>query len=275
MNAAQAGAALEHARWLADSGDVGWLTTCGAAARPGEAGGLVELGVDEGGAPLLFPRDLPAGAAADPGGGPDPAPGAGPACLVVPEPALGGLRPADVAQVVLVGRVEPAPPRVRLGRPRSAWQPAAGEAGSGAPTRRLEVATVHYRPRRGSGLAALTVSGAGWRVAWPGRCPAGLARLLAHLDRQHRPQLRQLWALLGGTRTATSVTVSDLRPQRLHLDGLTHEGATTVELPFRRPVSTPAELSAELLHQLCRTRWGHCERTVEARHGASGHRSPG
>ena len=245
--------ARQHACWLAGSAEVGWLTSVLEQPALPPLSGLVDLRVDDAGTPLLFlppAGDLAVASAATVA-----------ASLAVPEPALGGLAPEQVATVTLRGRLEPVLARDDTIRTR------VSALGEEQLVFRLRLARVRYRPRRGLPWPELDLTASAWQQDWreatPGRLPDPLAALLTHLNEAHEVQLRELWAALHGRagEPPVAVVAAAVRPDSLELAGLAADGVSATRLAFARPVSGPGELAAELLARLGRTRWTPCRRT--------------
>lgn len=242
--------ALQHARWLASSAEVGWLTSIFEQPALPPVSGLVDLQFDDAGLPLLFlppASDSAIASAATLA-----------ASLAVPEPALGGLVPESVAAVTLNGRLRPV--LGPDGDPRTRLSP----LGEEQLVFRLDVARVRYRPRPSLPWPELDLAAPVWREAGPGRAPHSLVVLLDHLNDAHEVQLRDLWAQLSGRagEVPETVVAASVRPDSLELAGLGSAGVSTARLVFRRPVSRPGELAAELLSRLRRAWWAPCPRTA-------------
>jgi putative heme iron utilization protein len=248
--------AVRQARWLADSAEIGWLTSFG----PDQAsfGSPVNVSTDRDGAPLfLVPGDSPHHRILA---------ATGAAHLLLTEPAMGGLLPRDAARLTLPGCARPLPSS-QTALARAFLQEARAVNDAAVCLFRLEVTGARYQPRPGTQLPSLALTGAEWRRARPGGLPAGLAALTDHLNREHNDALRELCTALSGPVDTHAVVILGLRPWRLDLAALTPTGVTSVRLAFRRPVATPADLAADLLGRIGRLGWGRCTRTSIRRSG--------
>jgi hypothetical protein len=235
----------EHARWLADTAEVGWLTSF--QQQPAAAvSGPVETTLGGDGGPVLVVRRDSAHRRT--------LTATGAATLILSEPALGGVTAEEAAKVMLMGRARPLPPPGET-------ECAVATGGPSAQLFALEVTGVRYQSRAGAGLPPVILTAQQWRRLPPRRLPVALARLVDHLNAQHAEQLHALCPPERAARAARAVVISDVRPQRLELAVLTDAGVTNVTLGFTRPVGTPAELGAQLLRRLGRLGWLRCSRT--------------
>jgi len=250
-------AATELARWLADSAEIGWLTSGPTDPRAGRVtvGSPVDTAVDRDGS-LLFsvPTSEPRSSALV---------AAPTAYLLLTEPAMGGLEPRETAQLAMHGRAQPVSPAESSWARRLAQR--AQAVGRDRPLLfRLAGAAATYAPRSASGLPRVTFAADAWQRARPGVLPAALGALVDHLNSEHAELLRDLYAAHTGRPGAQTVVVTGLRPQELILTAMSVSGVDNATLAFRRPVITPAEVAAELLRLLGRIGWGHCTRTLQA-----------
>lgn len=250
-------ASLEHARWLAQTADTGWLTTFEPRPVRHALGGPVTVRSRGDGRLLL---ELPAGSPHIANLRQAPA-----ATVLLCEPVLGARAGRDAASVLLFGRVMAG---VRgLSRAGGDESAGAGEGGGeveGLRPFRLDVTGAVYRPRQGTDLIGLEVDAPGWLSA---RAPLGppsrLARLVEHLNTQHSDELRGL-VEGDGSSDASSVLIGELRPNLLRLSVLAPHGVTEQVVRLAQPVATPGELALELLRRLGRLGWRRCTRLTAA-----------